>query len=122
MDPTFILLYVADPVVSVNFYTALFERSPVESSANFAMFSLGSGMMLGLWAQKDVLPASGLSGGGGELAFAVDSNAGVDACHQRWIRAGRAIAQEPVAMDFGYTFTATDPDGHRLRVFHPAAP
>jgi hypothetical protein len=26
-----------------------------------------------------------------------------------------------VQMDFGVTFVATDPDGHRLRVFVPAA-
>jgi predicted enzyme related to lactoylglutathione lyase len=32
---------------------------------------------------------------------------------------GVAIAQKPVEMDFGYTFTALDPDGHRLRVFAP---
>jgi hypothetical protein len=25
-------------------------------------------------------------------------------------------------MDFGHTFTAADPDGHRLRVFAPANP
>jgi len=31
------------------------------------------------------------------------------------------IIQEPVQMDFGYTFVATDPDGHRLRVFVPEA-
>jgi hypothetical protein len=27
--------------------------------------------------------------------------------------------QSPIAMDFGFTFTAVDPDGHRLRVFAP---
>jgi hypothetical protein len=26
-----------------------------------------------------------------------------------------------VQMDFGYTFVAADPDGHRLRVFVPEA-
>jgi hypothetical protein len=29
------------------------------------------------------------------------------------------IAQAPVEMDFGYPFTARDPDEHRLRVFAP---
>jgi hypothetical protein len=28
----------------------------------------------------------------------------------------------PTKMDFGTTFVALDPDGHRLRVFAPAAP
>ncbi len=32
------------------------------------------------------------------------------------------IAQPPTAMDFGLTFVALDPDGHRLRVFAPATP
>lgn len=34
---------------------------------------------------------------------------------------GLTILQEPVRMDFGTAFVATDPDGHRLRVFVPAA-
>lgn len=28
------------------------------------------------------------------------------------------IVQAPEAMDFGYTFSGIDPDGHRLRVYH----
>ena len=31
-----------------------------------------------------------------------------------------ATLQAPTRMDFGLTFTASDPDGHRLRVFSPA--
>jgi len=27
------------------------------------------------------------------------------------------VRQEPTDMDFGFTFTMADPDGHRLRVF-----
>jgi hypothetical protein len=38
-----------------------------------------------------------------------------------WKKRGLNILQEPVQMDFGTTFVATDPDGHRLRVFVPAA-
>jgi hypothetical protein len=36
------------------------------------------------------------------------------------VKLGLRIIQEPVKMDFGFTFTAADPDGHRLRVFAPA--
>ena len=39
--------------------------------------------------------------------------------HAEWSRKGVTILQEPVSSDFGYTFTGTDPDGHRLRVFTP---
>ena len=35
---------------------------------------------------------------------------------------GLPIVQKPTAMDFGHTFVALDPDGHRLRVFAPGAP
>ena len=38
-----------------------------------------------------------------------------------WAKLGLKILQEPTKMDFGYTFTAADPDGHRLRVFAAAA-
>ncbi len=33
-------------------------------------------------------------------------------------RRGVEIIQPPMEADFGRTFTAVDPDGHRLRVFH----
>ena len=35
--------------------------------------------------------------------------------------ASLAIAQAPATLDFGHTFVALDPDGHRLRVFAPGA-
>ena len=47
--------------------------------------------------------------------------AAVEAAHVRWSAQGAPIAQSPTRMDFGYTFVALDPDGHRLRAFAPAA-
>lgn len=38
-----------------------------------------------------------------------------------WKKRGLTILQEPVQMDFGTTFVASDPDGHCLRAFAPAA-
>jgi len=119
-DPNFILLYVRDPLASADFYGGLLGRPAVEASPGFAMFALASGVMLGLWAAKDVQPAA-TGPGGGELAFAVDSPAAVDQRHTDWLARGLPVVQAPVGMDFGYTFTALDPDGHRLRVFAPAA-
>ena len=46
--------------------------------------------------------------------------ADVDAQHVDWRKRGLPIAQAPTTMDFGRTFVALDPDGHRLRVFAPA--
>jgi catechol 2,3-dioxygenase-like lactoylglutathione lyase family enzyme len=119
-DPNFILLYVDSPPASAAFYSDLLGRPPVESSPTFAMFALASGVMLGLWARHTVEPAA-TGRGGGEIAFAVADADTVDALHAEWARRGLTIIQPPTEMDFGRTFTALDPDGHRLRVFVPVA-
>lgn len=117
--PNFVLLYVASPTESAGFYARLLAQPPVESSPTFAMFALGSGVMLGLWARHTVEPAAAGRPGSTELAFTQPSREAVDALHAEWQERGLPIIQVPTVMDFGYTFTATDPDGHRLRVFAP---
>ena len=77
--------------------------------------------MLGLWARHAVKPVAYSADGGGEIAFTVPDAAAVRATHADWQRRGLAIARAPTDMDFGHTFVALDPDGHRLRVFAPAA-
>ena len=121
IDPNFVLLYVNDPTTSAAFYAELLGRSPLEASPTFAMFALSSGTMLGLWARNAVAPAASMTGGGAELAFALDNDEAVVACYTQWATAGRPILQIPTRLDFGYTFVAADPDGHRLRVFAPGA-
>jgi catechol 2,3-dioxygenase-like lactoylglutathione lyase family enzyme len=118
-NPNFIILYVADPGRSADFYADLLEAKPVEASPTFAMFALPSGVMLGLWKRAGVEPAPSAPPGGGELAFTVPDAATVAAVQADWQRRGLRIIQAPTAMDFGHTFTAEDPDGHRLRVFVP---
>jgi predicted enzyme related to lactoylglutathione lyase len=120
-DPNFILLYVESPAASAAFYEDLLGRPPVESSPTFAMFALASGVMLGLWARHTVEPAA-TGTGSGEIAFAVADVDTVHALHADWSGRGLTIIQPPTDMDFGRTFAALDPDGHRLRVFVPAAP
>jgi predicted enzyme related to lactoylglutathione lyase len=119
-DPNFVLLYVRSPAASAGFYSGLLGKAPAEASATFVMFALDSGVMLGLWAAHTVLPAANAAGGG-ELAFAVADVQTVQALHTAWAGKGLPIAQAPTAMDFGFTFVALDPDGHRLRVFAPGA-
>ncbi|QEI05903.1 drug:proton antiporter [Pigmentiphaga aceris] len=91
--PTFVLLYVDSPARSEKFYTKLLGTPAIESSPTFALFALQPGLMLGLWQRDGVEPAASAPAGGNELAFAVENNEAV---------------------------LATDPDGHRLRVFAPA--
>ncbi|MFZ6749987.1 drug:proton antiporter [Undibacterium sp. Ren11W] len=118
-DPNYILWYVNSPEVSAAFYAGLLEHDPVEASPGFALFVLQSGVKLGLWARDDVAPAVSAQPGCGELAFAVADHAAVEHMHTDWQSRGLRIAQAPCALNFGYTFVALDPDGHRLRVFAP---
>ena len=83
------------------------------------MFALPSGVMLGLWARQTVEPAA--AAGGGEIAFAVSEKDAVAGIFNDWEKRGLRIAQRPTDLDFGHTFVALDPDGHRLRVFAPGA-
>jgi catechol 2,3-dioxygenase-like lactoylglutathione lyase family enzyme len=119
--PNFIILYVSSPTTSAAFYERLLGQPAVEASPTFAMFALKSGVMLGLWARHTVAPAATGSPGAMEVAFAVESDDAVRTLHQTWTNLELPILQEPTAMDFGFTFVATDPDGHRLRVFAPGA-
>ncbi len=119
-DPNFLLLYVTDTARSADFWAGLLGRPPIEQSETFAMLPLRDGVMLGLWKIDGVEPAARQTGGGAEICFAVGSAAEVDATHADWAARGFVILQTPTEMDFGHTFTAADPDGHRLRVFCPA--
>jgi catechol 2,3-dioxygenase-like lactoylglutathione lyase family enzyme len=120
IDPNLTILYVADTPASERFYADLLGKRPVESSPAFAMFALDAGHRIGLWARHTVAPAPvrGAMGGSVEIVFAVGSDSEVDATHDDWSRRGLSIAQQPTRMEFGRTFVALDPDGHRLRVYH----
>ncbi len=116
-DSNSILLYVTDAPTSAGFYTKLLGREPVEASPTFAMFILPSGLGLGLWGKAGVEPAPAAAGGGCDIGFKVDTAALVDATHADWREKGANIVMEPSDLDFGRTFVAADPDGHRLRVY-----
>lgn len=127
IDLNFIILYVNDPLRSTEFYSDILESSPVELEPTFAMFVLENGVKLGLWGSGDVEPPVSLNsaatenGFGGEIAFPQSENKLVDSLFTDWKQRGLSILQEPTQMDFGYTFVALDPDGHRLRVFSPSS-
>jgi len=118
---SFSILYVRDPQASAAFYAGLIGRPIVDSAPTFAMLPLAEGVMLGLWRKDGVAPAASAPPGGSEIAFTVEDAAAVDSTCEEWRRKGVSIAQPPTGMDFGYTFTGLDPDGHRLRVFAPGA-
>jgi catechol 2,3-dioxygenase-like lactoylglutathione lyase family enzyme len=115
--PSYTLLYVDSPPASAAFYAGLLGREPVESAPTFALFLLNGGAKLGLWSRHTVEPAATAAGGGCEIGFSVADAATVETIHDDWRGRGLPILQPPTAMDFGHSFVALDPDGHRLRVF-----
>ncbi|AHG50002.1 drug:proton antiporter (plasmid) [Rhizobium leguminosarum bv. trifolii CB782] len=115
-----ILLYVNDAPASARFYTKLLGKEPVEASETFAMFILPSGLGLGLWGKAGVEPAPAVPGGGCEIGFKVATSSEIDATHADWQAKGANIVMAPTDLDFGRSFVAADPDGHRLRVYSMA--
>jgi catechol 2,3-dioxygenase-like lactoylglutathione lyase family enzyme len=115
----FIAAYVADVEKSARLYSKLLGAEPVDSRPGYAMFVLSNGIRLGLWGRDTVEPLATLPGGM-ELGFPVATDDDVAATREAWSKLGLRIIQEPTRMNFGLTFTAADPDGHRLRVYSPA--
>lgn len=112
----YILLSVADPARSEAFYSKLLNAKPVENSSTFVLYVLPNGIKLGLWIDTGIEPKP-LPAGGVEVTFSETSADAVRTTFADWSAKGAMILQQPTTMDFGFTFVASDPDGHRLRVF-----
>lgn len=110
----FVLLFVKEPLKSTQFYQKALGISPLEQSETFALFALSNGIMLGLWSYKTAQPEVTANPGASEIAFSYDNP---DLLCKEWKKQGILIAQEPTQMDFGRTFVALDPDGHRIRIY-----
>ena len=114
--PNSIILYVNDVEKSTRFYTRLLNTEPVEQYSEFSVFALTDDMILGLQAKSGIDPAPQPHIGGTEICMSDVSNREVDEIFRKWSELGVEIIMKPAMLDFGYTFVATDPDGHRLRV------
>jgi len=80
---------------------------------------LDNGFKLGLWSCYTVEPVVNQRAPvpAGEIVFKVQARDEVEHFYLLWCMERQATAiQSPVELDFGYTFAAMDPDGHRLRV------
>lgn len=115
----YILLAVRDPLKSGELYAKILGTEPVEASPGFVLFVTGNGGKVGLWLAGEVEPKA-KPAGGVEISFTEPDKAALLATHEAWKALGLTILQPPTDMDFGLTFTAEDPDGHRLRPFVPA--
>ncbi len=117
--PDTILFYVDDVPRSQAFYSQLFGTEPVYSSPDFALYVGGPGVKFALWRLGDAKPAASVMGGGGEINITAKSREEVDSLYGKWSKNGVSLLTKPEdTQSVGYTFVATDPDGHRIRVFH----
>ncbi len=114
----FTLAYVADPLRSAALYARIFGVEAVERASTFSLFVLPNGNKLGFWLKDDVQPLA-TPAGGIEMCLTEPDDDAVWARAEAFTDLGLKMLQEPTRMDFGFTFTAADPDGHRIRVFAP---
>ena len=121
-DINYVLLYVENPPASAAFYAGLTGKPALEVAPTFALLAMDNGLMLGLWSKSGVEPKPVGAAGGSEIAIKVADGDAVRATYNDWLKRGVPMAQKPTDMDFGPTFVALDPDGHRLRVFATAEP
>jgi catechol 2,3-dioxygenase-like lactoylglutathione lyase family enzyme len=112
----YLLLAAANPRRSGELYAKLLGAAPVENSETFVLFVLPSGLKIGLWLADEMEPKVGAADGV-DISFSEPDRAAVNKTYDAWTKLGLAVLQAPVEMDFGFTFTLADPDGHRLRVF-----
>lgn len=115
LEPSAVVLYVDNLLVSSAFYQNLLGIKPEEDSPAFHSLKLSNGMRLGLKAKQSVEPPTN-ENGNGELAFTLDNNREVDELFVKWQEKKINMAQSPTVVPYGYTFLALDPDGNRLRV------
>lgn len=118
--PSLTILYVADAAASAIFYSRLFEQPAIEASPTFAMFLFPGGPRLGLWSREGVRPQPTVMAGSSEIAIVLESPQAVDARHKA-LAEEHPVLQPPTDADFGRTFVISDPDGHRVRFYHPDA-
>ena len=112
----YVILYVSNVDIMTRFYSEILGAKPVESSPGFSMFVLPSGLKFGLWLKSEVMPEVKVQPGACEIGMSLDSKESVKSLYKDWIQKEIKIVQEPAEMDFGYTFTALDPEDHRIRV------
>ncbi len=109
-----VLLFVESPARSCEFYKKLLKREPLEASATFCLFQLDNGVQLGCWSRYTAEPEVSGMPSTSEICF---SDENIDQVFTEMQKEKYQMAQEIIDMDFGRTFVALDPDGHRIRIY-----
>jgi len=114
--PNSVILYVDDVDLSTTFYSNILGEGPIEAFPGFSVFSLKDGFILGLQTKHDIEPKPQPAFGGFELCLSDISKEEVDSIYKKFVDQKIPMELTPTMLDFGYTFVALDPDGHRIRL------
>ncbi|MCL2297143.1 MAG: VOC family protein [Proteobacteria bacterium] len=114
--PNSVILYVNDVDASTKFYESLFGEAPVETFPGFSVFLLKDNFILGLQTKHDIEPKPQPAFGGFELCLGDITVEEVNAAYRDFKARNIPMALPPTQLEFGYTFVALDPDGHRIRL------
>lgn len=114
--PNSLIIYVEDVAKSTDFYQSLLKTNPIEKYEEFSVFELTDGFILGLQSKAGIDPKPQPYFGGFEMSMSDVTNEQVDTLFAEWTQLGVKFELLPTVLEFGYTFVAIDPDGHRLRV------
>lgn len=115
-QPTSLIIYAESVDVSTDFYRDVLNSNPIERFDGFSVFILSEGITLGIQSKSGITPKPEDSFGGFEISASNADRETVDYLYAEWVKKGVRIEMAPTELDFGYTFVALDPDGHRLRV------
>ncbi|MEN3931032.1 VOC family protein [Microvirga sp. W0021] len=115
-DKYSLILYVDNVEVSASFYSSILKHEPLERFKDFAVFGLQDGFIIGLQSKHAIEPTPQKFVGGFELSYSDVTTDEVDDIYKEWCNLGIEFALKPTTLEFGYTFVAVDPDGHRLRI------
>lgn len=114
-----IVQYSLNPSESAKFYETHLGAKTVATMPTFVMLNLHGAINIGLWKCEDVLPPASEPSVTNELVLNVETDEELQSTYDTWKAAGVSIIQEIAEMGFGKTFTATDPDGNRIRIVLP---
>jgi predicted lactoylglutathione lyase len=110
-------IFVHDVAQSTKFYTDVlgFQLQPEFSNEEFALGQLAGGPVLALRSLKQLPPDTPPTPGGVEINFQVED---IQRAWQDWKAKNVAGLTEISDMGAGLNFSARDPDGHALNVYH----
>ncbi|QAV24595.1 VOC family protein [Proteus hauseri] len=114
--PNSIIIYAKDVDKSTDFYAKILKSAPLERYREFSVFALSSDFILGIQSKTGIDPKPQAQFGGFEICMSDITYDKVNKIYQQWCGLKVEIEMPPKQLDFGYTFVALDPDGHRLRV------